>query len=81
MDPKESFPAGIPHPSPSPPGNHGDGKPGVDEPLTNISTTVLSSEVGPGCDFYWLKSALCKMYNLTLTSRFMLELGNRGAKG
>jgi hypothetical protein len=29
MDPKESFPAGIPHPSPSPPGNHGDGKLGV----------------------------------------------------
>jgi hypothetical protein len=37
MDPKESFPAGIPHPSPSPPGNHGDGKLGVGEgvcPLT-----------------------------------------------
>jgi hypothetical protein len=31
MDPKESFPAGIPHPSPSPPGNHGDGKLGVGE--------------------------------------------------
>jgi len=37
MDPKESYPAGIPHPSPSPPGNHGDGKLGVGEVNKNLA--------------------------------------------
>jgi hypothetical protein len=45
MDPKESFPAGIPHPSPSPPGNHGDGKLGVGERYSLIDIQGICSYI------------------------------------